>query len=85
MFYHGLSSFSLPRLPDNFFNFSLDGWYGVRHWPNTGDSFPVWVNDEFGEIPLDPRTQKASLLLLQPFPQWCCVVTIHVHLAIWVS
>ena len=85
MFYHGLSSFSLTRLPDNFFNFSLDGWYGVRHWPNTGDSFPVWVNDEFGEIPLDPRTQKASLLLLQPFPQRCCVVTIHVHLAIWVS
>ena len=73
--------FSLARLANKFFNFNLDGWNGVGHWSYAGDSFPVLVDDEFGEIPLDPGTQEAALLLLQPFPQGCCIFTIHIHLA----
>jgi len=72
--------FSLTRLANKFFNFNLDGWNGVGHWSYAGDSFPVLVDDEFGEIPLDPGTQEAALLLLQPFPQRCCIFTIHFHL-----
>ena len=78
MLHHGCS---LTRLPDKFFNFKLDGWYGIRHWSDAGDGFPVLVDDKFGEIPLDPGTEKAALLLLQPFPQRCCIFTIHIHLA----
>jgi len=75
-----LSECSLTRLANKFLNLNLDGWNGVGHWSDAGDGFPVLVDDEFGEIPLDPRTQETALLLLQPFPQRCCVFTIHIHL-----
>ena len=74
-------SYSLTaRLSDQFLHFNLNGWDRVGHWSNTGDGFSVLVDDKFGEVPLDPRTQEAALLLLQPFPQWRCVATIHIHL-----
>ena len=74
-------SYSLTaRLSDQLLHFNLNGWDGVGHWSNSGDGFPVLVDDKLGEVPLDPRAQETALLLLQPFPQWSCVVTIHIHL-----
>ena len=78
MKHHGYSL--TPRLPDKFLDLNLDGWDGVGHWSNPCNGFPVLVDDKLGEVPLDPRAQEAALLLLQPFPQWSCVVTIHIHL-----
>jgi len=59
-----VSVFSLTRLANKFLNLNLNGWNGVGHWSNSGDGFPVLVDDKFGEIPLDPRTQETALLLL---------------------
>ena len=76
---HGLNSL-LPRLPDKFLNFNLHGGDRVGHRSNPGDSFPALVDNKLGEIPLDPGTQEAALLLLQPFPQWRRVFAIDIHL-----
>lgn len=68
-------------LLQQFFDFLFDV-HRIGGWGKSIDRLPIFVNQEFREIPLDEIAENAALLLLQVVVQWDCVIAIDIDLCL---